>query len=307
MSLPVPEFALRKFETRWGHVVQQELARLRGRVTTDSFEGKEKVYKDLSTLVWNERLGRLTKSNPQEIEGFKRKLTKRDFYCQVVFDRKDREYLVDELTRPGSDTEQAMRMSWNRKVDELIVEGISATVYGGPEPYVTPITLPGSQKVAANYVQPGETPANSGLTPWKLMRAKQILEGHDIFLDGEGSEECYVGLSPNQEIELAAYVAASPNDVWAQMIAAWMKGESKKLFGFNVIKSNKLIHDTGTDIRTLPIWSRSGVMVVPENMQIKIDTLPEKHHAIQLSAYADYGVLRRYEERVVEIAVDESP
>jgi len=307
MALPIPEFAVRQFETQWNHVVQQEVSRLRNRVTTDSFQGKEKVYKDLSTLVWSERFGRLGNSLPQEVEGYKRKLMKRDFFCQVIFDRKDRDYLVDELTRPGSETEMAMRMSWNRKVDELIATGISATVLGGPEPYVTDITLPGSQKVAVNFAKPGDTPANVGLTPWKLLEAKRILESHDIFLDGEGAEEVFIGISPKQEIELAAYVAASPNDVWAKMISSWMEGASKKLFGFNVVKSNKLLFDAGTDIRTLPVWSRSGVMVVPENMQIKVDELPEKQHAIQLSAYADYGVIRRYEERVVEIAVDESP
>lgn len=304
--LDIPEFAVRSFETRWGHVVQQQVAKLRDKVTVDSFEGKEKVYRDLSTLVWRERLNRLGDSLPQEVQGYKRKLTKRDFACQHISDRKDAEYIVAQLTTPGSEIEHAMRMSWNRKVDEMIVQGVSATVYGGAEPYVTPINVSASQQVAVNYVNTG-SPANSGLTPWKLIEAARKFEIQEIFLQGEGASDVYLAIGPKQKQDLYAYVAASPNDVWAQMMKPFLADETQKLFGFKVVMSNRLTLDSGTDVRTCVAWAKEGVMVVPENMQIMVDRLPQKDHAIQVSAYADYGVMRRYEEKVMEIFCDESP
>lgn len=305
-ALDIPEFAVRSFETRWGHTIQQMVSKLRDKVTVDEFQGKEKVYRDLSTLVWRERLNRLGDSAPQEIQGFKRKLSKRDFACQHISDRKDAEYIVSQLTTPGSEIEQAMRASWNRKVDEMIVIGASATVYGGAEPYVTPITLSASQQVAVNYVNTG-SPANSGLTPWKLIELARKFAVQEVFLEGEGATEVYLAIGPKQKQDMYAYVAASPNDVWGQMIAAWLNGSSKKLFGFNIVLSNRLTLDAATDVRTCVAWAKEGIMVVPENMSIMVDRLPEKDHAIQVSAYADYGVMRRYEEKVAEVYCDESP
>jgi hypothetical protein len=286
MPLDIPEFAMRAFETRWGHTVQQMVSKLRDKVTVDSFSGKEKVYKDLSTLTWTERLNRLSASTPQEIQGFKRKLTKRDFKCQVIFDRKDKDYIVSELSSPGSDTEVAMRASWNRKVDEMVAQRVSATVYGGAEPYVTPITVSSSRQVAVDYVPSGSA-ANSGLTPWKIINLKKKYELAEIFIDGEGSEEAFLAIGPKQEEDLWGFVGADhKTEAWAAPLARFLNGESKKLFGFNIVKSNRLTLNSSTDVRLCPSWVKSAMMVAPENMVIKVDELPEQDHAIQLAGYA---------------------
>jgi hypothetical protein len=303
-NLAIPEFAVRTFETRWGHVVQQKVSKLRSKVTVDEFQGKEKLYKDLQTLVWRERLNRLGNSQPQEAQGLMRKLTKRDFACQAIFDRKDSEYIVSQLTTPGSEIEEAMRMSWDREVDRLIALGVSATVYGGVEPYNTAIDITSTQQVAVDYVHTG-SPANSGLTPWKLIEAGRKFGIQEVYLEGEGASEVFLAIGPQQKADLFAYVAAATNDPWAKMIESWLSGATKKLFGFNVMLSNRL--SVTSDVRKCVAWAKEGVMVVPEKMEIMVDRLPEKDHAIQVAAYADYGVMRRYEEKVMEIYCDEDP
>lgn len=307
MALDIPEFAVRAFEDRWGHVVQQETSKLRDRVTVDSFSGKEKLYKDLSTLTWRERLTRLGKTTPQEIQGFKRKLSKRDFTCAHISDRKDKDYIVSELTTPGGEIETAMRMAWNRKVDELIAQGVSATVYGGVEPYVTPINIAAAQQVAVNY-QPGSGTNNLGLTPWKLIEAARKFEIQEVFLQGEGSERVTLAISPKQKADLWEFVGADyKTETWVGPLGRFLNGETDMLFGFNVVVSNRLTLNSSTDVRTCVAWAKSAMMVAPENMTIKVDELPEQEHAIQVAAYADYGAMRRYEERVMEIYCDESP
>lgn len=308
MALDIPEFAVRTFEARWGHVVQQAMSKLRNKVTLDSFQGKEKVYTDLSTLAWVERTTRLSDSTPQEQQGFKRKMVKRDFKCQVIFDRKDADYIVKELSSPGSETEQAMRMSWARVVDEKLALGPGATVYGGVEPYVTAISPASGNTVAVDYVPSGST-ANSGLTPWKIIELARRWAVGEVFIDGDegATEEAYLAIGPKQKQDLYAFVQASPNNVWAEMISKWIDGSVKKLFGFNIIQTNRLALNSSTDVRTCSAWTKTGLLAVPDAMTIKIDELAEKDHAIQLSAYSDFGVMRRYEEKCGLIYCDESP
>lgn len=300
-SLGIPEHYVRSFEKNWNHTVQQELSKLKDRVTVTEFEGKEKVMTDLDQVTFTERQGRLTNSTPTEATGKARKITKRDFKCQVIFDRKDKD-LLGNLSRPDSELIMEMKMAWQRKMDALIVEAASATVYGGEEPYVTAITLPSSQQVAVNYVPTG-SPANNGLTPEKIINARRIFrENHQ----DPNMEDIFLAMSPEDEEFLMTYIKSSGNDVWANMLAK--SEETNVLFGFKKVCITQLTLNSSTDIETAIAWSkRRGIYVAPEKMQIEIDSLPTKDHAIQISAYADYGAVRRYEEGVVEIFADHSP
>lgn len=298
----IPEHFVRTFETNWNHAVQQMLSKLKECVTPKQFEGKEHVMTDLKGVSFNERITRLGNTDPDEVEAGKRKLSKRDFKCAVIFDRKDKDFL-GQLQAPQSEIMDEMRFAWQRKLDELIIEAASATAYGGPDPYVTAITLPSGQKVAVDYVHTGSA-ANSGMTPWKINEATRIFETNEIYAN---EEELFLALSPNEKQDLIVYVQNSPNDVYAKMIAGWLNGETDKLMGFRVKETNRLIKNTSTDIRTCIAWSKRGIFVAPDTFEIRIDELPTQDHALQLVAYAEYGAVRRYEERVVEIYSDDSP
>jgi hypothetical protein len=299
MSLNIPEHYRRAYSDVWEHTVQQEIQKLGTRVKVDTFTGKEKVYNDIEQLQFTERTGHLTNSTPTEVTGLKRKIVKRDFTCQVIFDRVDNEFL-GMLGRPDSEVQDEMKMAWNRLVDEKIAIAASADAYGGVEPYVTPIALPSSQKVAVNYGG-----SNVGMTPAKIINAVSILEQNDIY---PNEEECTLVMSPIAKQNLMAFVEDSPNDIWAGMISDWLNGSNKKLFDLNVVLSNRIEHDSSTDIETAFVYShRRGIVVCPDKMDVHIDVLPARHHAVQISAYGMYGFTRRYEEAVVTIAVDRTP
>jgi hypothetical protein len=299
----IPEHYQRAFADNFAHVIQQRTAKLAGRVHVDNFTGKEKVYKDLETLSFTRRSGRLTKSTPTQVTAHNRKMSKIDFKCQVEFDRLDDDFL-GSLGQPDSETMQSMVMAWDRTMDAEIVTAASATVYGGVEPYVTAITLPASQQVAVNYVQSG-SPANSGLTPHKIIKAVSILETNEI---DPLMEECCIALNPKAKLDLMAYVEASPNEVWAMMIAEWLKNPSGKLFGLTPVMTNSLTNVAATDIDTLLVYSKTrGIYVAPDRLETHIDVIPTKDHAVQISAYGLCGFMRRYEKTVVEIACDRTP
>lgn len=302
MSLSIPEHYIRTFEKNWNHTVQQEVSRLEDKVMVKAFEGKEDVLTDLDQVDFKETKGRLGKSNPGEASGSKRKITKRNFDCQIIFDKDDKHFL-GMLSEPTSELMEEMKFAWNRRTDQLIIEAASADVYGGVAPYTTPIALPSTQKVAVNYVEPGTSVANSGLTPDKLLEAKRIFEQNEIMFE---EDEIYLVCSPKDIKDLTYHVKNAGNDTWAAMVADYVKDNSNKLFDFNVIKSNRL--SVSSDIETAITFSkRRGICMSPSEMSIQVDVLPTQKHARQISAYGQYGGIRRYEEGVVEIHCDHSP
>ena len=302
-NLAIPAHFMRVFSATWDHTVQQETAKLARRVTVDSFEGKEKIYTDIDQVEFVQKRGRLQKTVRKEITGNKRKMTRSDFSCHYIFDRNDNDFLA-QLGEPTSELQVEMRMAFQRSLDDGIITAASGTVYGGEDPYVTPITLPSTQKVAVDYVPSGAA-ANSGLTPDKLQRAIKLFEDKNLDLT---MEDFVIAIGPKQKEDLFQFVKSAPSSAYAGMIGDWLSGKTDKLFGFTVIISTRLYLNTisGTEaVRTCLAWSRRGIYACPDKLEVMIDVLPDLEHAKQVSAYGQWGFMRRREERVVEIYCDE--
>jgi len=302
MSLSIPEHYRRAFSDNFQHVIQQEVQKLGNRVMVDNFTGKSKVYQDMDEFEFVERLGRLTNSNPSEVTASARQLTKVQFKCQKIFDRKDDEFL-GTLGRPDSEVMQGMRFAWNRTVDTKVALAAVDPVYGGVEPYVTATPLPSTQKVVVNSTRtaPAGSGNNSNLTPWKIIRAVSILKANEINVN---EEECFIAMDASMEAALIYAAEQSPNDVWAKMVSSWMEGKNTKLFGLTPIMTERLA-DIGSGLHKCIVWSkRQGICVAPDKLDIHIDVIPTRDHAVQISAYGDYGFIRRYEKAVVEIMCD---
>jgi hypothetical protein len=307
-------FALQNFKDRWELTTRQMHSALRDKVTIEDFKGKSNVYTDIGEVTWNEQTGRLEDSNPQEITAFRRKLMKRNFDCQVIFDRTDEEYVVQQLTTPGSVVEQAMKAAWAEKFDNMLATSVTATVYGGAAPnYSTAIDIDSTAEVASTYVHTG-SPAASGLTPWKLIELVRKFNVRKVNVGGDGqtitglnSKPVWLAIGSKQKSELWTYVSGAGNEVWANAFMAFLNGQTNKLFGFNVVMTEELPLNSSTDVRSCVAWTPTGMIIVPDKYEFKVDVLPTKKHAIQLTAYAQYGAMRRREEEVGVIYADESP
>jgi len=300
-SLTIPENYMRAFSTNWEHTVQQAMAKLGRIVTIDAFVGKEKIYTDLNQVSFKNRTERLAKSNPTEVTGNKRKSTKKQMICQIIFDRSDDTFL-GMLGEPTSEVQVEMKMAFERELDAELVSAATRTVYGGADPYVTAIDQTSAQQVAATYNYDGTT-TSRGMTPDKLVRAQTIIGNNSLSIT---QEEWYLAMRPKQREDLFQYVKAAQNAPYAQMIGEWLNDPTKKLFGFTTIESTQLAVSAG-DICTCLIWSKMGIYASPDKMEVKIDVLPELQHAKQISAYGEMGFMRRREERVIDVYCDQSP
>lgn len=294
----IPEEFRREFTNNLEHEVQQLLSKFSSRIKVEGFEGKENIYNSLEPRSFKTRTGRLQQSAPTEAELHARKLVKVPFYDQAIFDKWDAEFL-GKLALPDSETIQAMKAAYARLIDTEVCKAADATVYGGEEPYVTAIDLPADQKV---NVQLGSSPAaNVGLTPDKLVKAMQIFKENDIYPE---EEELILAINPKAEQDLINYVKAAGNDVWANMIARWLEGRDGKLFGFTPIVTNRIVNTTGNIDQCFAYSAKRGIYMAPEKLEIHMDVLPTQQHALQISAYATLGFMRRFEKGVVMIPCD---
>jgi hypothetical protein len=229
-------------------------------------------------------------------------MVKVPFYDQAIFDKWDNNFL-GKLKLPDSETIQATKYAYNRLIDEEICKAASATVYGGEEPYVTAIDMPSSQQVAVNYHE--TTPANSGLTPEKLMKAMQIFEENDYDCM---EQDIILAWNPYAKQTLIRAVRDSGNDTWANMLSAFLEGKDKKLFGFVPVVTNRLETNSTTDVDTCLAWVKDqGIYMEPGSLEVHMDVLPQQQHALQISSYATLGFMRRQEKAVVQIFSDRSP
>jgi hypothetical protein len=301
----IPEEFRREFTNNLEHEVQQLLSKFSSRIKVEGFEGKENIYNSMEKREFKSRVGRLQQSAPTEAELHARKLTKVPFYDQAIFDKWDKEFL-GKLALPDSETIQAMKAAYARLIDTQVCIAADANVYGGQEPYTTIIDMPDSQKVDVQLGYTGGSAINTGLTPDKLVKAMQIFKENDIYPE---EEELILAINPKAEQDLYTYVKNATNDVWATMISRWIEsGGATKLFGFTVICTNRIVNTASTDIDKCFAYSaKRGLYMAPEKLEIHMDVLPTQQHALQISAYATLGFMRRFEKGVVMIPCDRSP
>lgn len=295
----IPEEFRREFTNNLEHEIQQPDSKFSKLIKIEPFNGKEKVFNSMNSFEFQTRSGRLQQSAPDEVELHARKLTKVPFFSQKVFDKWDKEFL-GELSLPDSETIQGMKMAFGRLIDTQACIAPDATVYGGEEPYVTAIDLPSTQKVDVNLGG-----SNVGLTPNKILKAISILEENDIDpLD----EECCIAINPKAKLDLIAFITAAPNDVWASVIKGWLEGKNEKLMNLTPVVTNKIVNNASTDIDSCFVWSKKrGIYMAPEKLEVHMDILPTQQHALQISAYATLGFMRRFEKGVVMIPCDRTP
>lgn len=305
----IPSHFKRQFSTQWLHVCQQRTRKFANAgILVPDWTAKQYIWQDLDKVTGAETTGqRGGDTQLQELTGGNRTAIKRTYDIGVLKHKWDNEWLYKQAM-PDSEVINSMTADLNRWTDDVFIQAATATVYGGPEPYTTAITLPATSQVAVNFPKPGATAANIGLTPWKIMEAKRRIIATD---EDMTNKEFYLAISSEEIFQLTAFSETYPNDLWAKVIGKWLENDNgdtpAKLMGCNVIRSERLYVDPATDIRTCALFVKEAFHVSALDHSITVDRRPDKRNAMQFLDMAAFGALRVRDPFVQAIYCDRSP
>lgn len=294
----IPEHYTREYDTNWKHLVQQINSRLKEYVTIDTINGKEKSYNQLGEAAMQLITTRSGETRISDQATAKRWIRPKAYDATKLFDEFD-EALLGQVVLPTSQVVQSHGAAYKRACDSLIIEAALGTAYTG-EIGVTPVTLPGTQEVAVDFVETGST-ANSGLTIAKLRQAKYILDANEV---DEEEQRIFV-VSAKQLQDLLRTLEVGSDDY--NSVKALVDGKFDTFMGFKFRNTQLLPRNTGTDVRTCFAYVKSGVVLADRGLKTHMDIRSDLSHSLQIRSVAQLGATRMEEKKVVAVYCDESP
>ena len=295
----IPSHFTTQFTDNWEFQLQQKDSRFENLVRHYTVKGKERRISYLGALSMRPVVTRNGRTIPQDSPMAARWLRVRGYDAVTWIDEWD-EISLGELPAPESEHVTGHALAAKREKDNIIIAAFSDDAYVGDQG-TDAVAVPATQKVAVNYVRTG-SPANSGLTLAKLIRAQYIMDTAEV-----PDEDRYLAISAAQLADLLADVDQVSNSRYSD-VRALVDGKVSKFMGFTFVKSQKLTQDVATDIRICPAWHKMGVAFGDaQQPKARIDILPTQNHTIQIRTTLVAGATRLEEERVVLIYCDQSP
>jgi hypothetical protein len=300
----------KEYSANFEEALGQRMARIEKFVTVDTtFKGVSKRYNQIAARELESNTGRLQATNLREA-GY-------DFYWlftqawddAVPFDQWD-DALLGQVSLPTSEVMAEQVAAWARKVDSVIAAAAVGTRTVGSEDAQTTESLSSDQKVAVNFVASG-SPANSGLTYAKVLRALEIFNTNEVDIAAEGGLVAFI--RAKQVTDLYTSIAQfNQNGVYTQAIQnidkdKLLQGQETFWNGILWVPSQRIVHSSSTDIASVPLFTKKGVKFVKDMKPTKMSDRPDLKHALQIYSSGRLGAVRVRDEAVVEIACDESP
>lgn len=274
---------------------QQMGSRLRPTVTEVPQNAEYEYYDRLGTAEANEVIGRHADTPLNNIEHGRRRLQAASYNWATLFDTADK---LQMLIDPTQGYAQNAAFAIGRKMDDVIIAQASGTAYSG-KTGATAVPFSSGQQIEVDYVETGVA-ADSNLTIGKLRRARYLFDSQDAIMDGEGLV-CVLGASQRQALLRTTEVTSSDYNA----VKALVNGEINTFMGFEFVMSNRLTK-SGDD-RTVLCYPKSAIKLgIAEDLTVKISERADKNHSMQVYVEARFGAVRMWEEKVIEIACDET-
>ena len=269
------------------NLVQQKGSRLREAVTVEAVNGEYGYFDQIGATAAIERTSRHSDSPLVNTPHSRRQVTMRDFEWGDLIDNPDK---VRLLVDPSSSYLQSAMWALGRKVDDVMIEAALGTAKTG-KTGGTAVPLPSAQKVAV---------ASSGLTLTKLLAAKETLDRNDVDPD----DPRFVAVTARQVTDLLNTTEIKSSDY--NTVKALAQGEIDTFLGFKFIRIQRLTKD-GSNNRQVIAWAKSGLLLgLGADIKGRVIERPDKSFSVYAYASLSCGATRMEEEKVVEIACQES-
>lgn len=298
-SLQIPQYFTTDFATNWEHLSQQMDSRLGASVMRDTIDGARKWYNQLDVGTMTEITTRKGDTPDGDSTGLKYWVFRRAFEFVRVWGEHD-QINLGKIALPDSDEMRSAVYASNRTQDAVITQAFDGTrIIGELGDTSEAFNGASTQEVAVNYV-PSGTPANSGLTLAKILRAKYIMDTNEVPNDGR-----YFVTSAQQLQDMLLVDKITSGDY--MQVKGLVDGAITRFAGFQFIQYEGLPLNTSTDVRSAFAYHREGIKFVDGGREAHVDILPTKRHSKQLRMVYRCGAVRTEDKKIVRILCDQSP
>ena len=296
MSTEITTAFVEQFKSNVILLSQQKGSKLQDKVIFESIVGEKGFFEQIGSTDAYKITARHADTSYVNTPHRRRMVVPEDYAWADLIDKLDK---VKMLIDPQSSYAISAGYALGRAKDSAIIEAFFADAYTGKDgTTVTP--LPASQEVPVDL---GGT--NSGLTIDKLLAAREIILGNDVDLD-DPMNQLYCAISAKQLTNLLSTTEVTSADY--NSVKALVNGQVNQYLGITFVSTELIPLDGATDIRTVPIWAKSGMALgVGADIEANIDRLPTKNQTTQVYACMSVGSTRLEEEKVVAVYCDESP
>ncbi len=264
------------------HVVaQQTKARLRPYTQVLKINGDRFAYDGIGDVEAKELTGRFNKTEWDDIEFFRRRITRRRFVVTIPLDEMDVEGM---LTDPMSPLAQACTRAMERVYDRVVVDAMFADVYTGRD-FETTITFAADGGRTVN--------ATGGLTLPKL------LEPGQNFIDDEVANDedipVVMGISGSEHTTLLQLQTLTSRDYTNQM--SLEKGKITNVVGMGLVRfganARKPVLPVVGGVRTSFVMAKGAVVVgIARNWRATVKDRADYVDTKQLQVTGVLGAVR---------------
>ena len=287
MSVQITTAFVEQYKSNVFHLAQQKGSRLRDAVRTETVTGKSHFFERIGDTAALKRTSRHSDTPRVDTPHSRRKVTMDDYDWADLIDQEDK---VRMLISPQS--EYAMSGAWamGRAMGDAIISAASGNAFGGVSGGTT-VALPSAQKIVHG---------SAGLSLTKLIDAKEVLDAADTDPD----EPRYMVVSAKQLSDLLGSTTITSADF--NSVKALVQGELDTFLGFNFIRSERLETDSNDDRLVLGFCQSAIGLALGRDIETRISERADKNYATQVFLSMTIGATRVEDEKVVQIACQES-
>ncbi len=308
MSAEITTAFVNQFGATVFHLSQQKGSRLAGAVRNETQKGESQFFDRIGSTAAILKAGRHAATPQIDSAHSRRRVTLADYVWADLVDTADK---IRMLIDPTSDYAMAAMWAMGRAKDDVIIEALGGTAYGGVAG-ATSVVLPSSQKYAAN-----DGSVVSNLNVRTLIAIKGVLDAAEA-----GDAERYIVCQSSQIQALLGQTQVTSADY--NSVKALVAGEINTFMGFNFIRLERLLTQTtalsgsgttgavgsGTSLsgfrRCYAFQKMGALLSTGEEMKTRIGERADLNYSMQVYAEMGIGATRMEEVKVVEIICKET-
>lgn len=294
MSVNQPVHAVRQYADTIMLLLQQQGSRLRPAVTEATYKGEQASPVDQFGLVeMQEVTTRFEEMTRTDADADRRWLFPSSFDLMQLADHFD---LLKNLNDPKGKYVQNALFAAGRRIDRTLIAGMLGTNKTGVQGATSTTFLSG------NVVDVAEgASVNTGMTVAKLIKAKELLLGHNVDVD---NDPLYCGITAKENTSLLKEAQVISLDYNERPVL--VDGKIRGFMGFNFIHSELFGETLSSGDHQCLAWAKSGVHLgLWEDTRTDVSQRKDlKGLPWQVYVWITLGATRLEEKKVVNIKCD---